>query len=432
MPNAKNRVLYARCLGDLQRHEEAEIEFDRALESAELKTLALAGKATLMQTLGRFDEANALLRESISINSLDSQEGATRKIDPMIGRLYSQLVVTKKIEPGDPLIEDMEKAYTHPEIGDENRMYLGYALAKALEDTKDYGRVFTYLRPANDQMRKIYPYDIAQHEKSTRFLLDAFADADFSKPIAEHSDFAPIFVTGIPRSGTTLVEQIIASHSRVTGGGELSYAFGALNAVTVDMEKRDQREFSLTDDQLAEIGRDIQARMQDEFPLADRITDKGLGTYEMIGPIKAIFPNAHIVVVRRDPRDTLLSMYKNQFQEGRHLYTNSLRDLAVFYRCFLEIVEFWRKKMPDGFYEIEYEALVADPETETRKLIDYCDLEWEDQCLAFHENKRRVKTLSVHQVRQPLYASSTKAWQRYEDDLGELFEALGPLLPKAD
>jgi hypothetical protein len=143
-----------------------------------------------------------------------------------------------------------------------------------------------------------------------------------------------------------------------------------------------------------------------------------------MGIIKAALPNAKFVVVRRDPRDNLLSIYKNQFVEGTHRYAYDLGDLGAYYKTFVDMIDFWHKTSPGLFYEIQYEDLIADPETQARALIDACGLEWEDDCMNFHQNKREVKTLSVYQVRQPIYSSSVKAWQRYETELQPLFEAL--------
>ena len=142
-------------------------------------------------------------------------------------------------------------------------------------------------------------------------------------------------------------------------------------------------------------------------------------------------PNSRIIVVRRDPRDTLLSIYKNRFPEGTHLYAYDLRDLANYYATFVEMVEFWRSETPDWFTEVEYETLVANPEAESRRLIAAAGLDWEDACLNFHENKRKVDTLSVYQVRQPISGGSVKAWQRYEKELAPMIEVLAErgLLP---
>ncbi len=414
LPNAKNRILWASALSELQRSEEAEVEFDAALEEAEHKLLALVEKAEFLQGLGRFAEAETLLRQVI-------------EADPLRGRAYRSLVLGRKMEAGDPLIAQMEKVYDDPAMTEEHRMYVGFALAKVFEDLKQYDRVFPYLGPANDKMRDIYSYDIESRQASIREMISLFENADFTpSEEALANPFAPIFVTGMPRSGTTLVEQIISSHSTVTGGGELSYAFVAIDKVIRDLVNRDRKVFEMAPEEAVKVGCTVEARMREKFPGANRITDKGLKTHEAIGPIRQILPQSKIIVVRRDPRDSLVSMYKNSFAEGQHRYTNKLRDLGLFYHTFLEILEFWRKKLPGAFYEIHYEELIGNPEEEARKLIAACGLEWEDRCLAFHENKRRVQTLSVRQVRQPLYTSSMKAWERYQDDLGELFDVLGP------
>ncbi len=143
-----------------------------------------------------------------------------------------------------------------------------------------------------------------------------------------------------------------------------------------------------------------------------------------LGLVKLAMPNARFVIVRRDPRDNLLSIYKNKFPDDTHLYAYDQRDLAKFYGTFVDMIEFWRERVPDWFYEVQYEALVANPEEETRKLIAACGLEWEDACLSFHENKRKVETLSVYQVRQPITKASVELWQRYERDLKPMLDQL--------
>jgi len=420
MSGAENRVLCARCLTEMQKPEEALAELEVAELQATQKVHARIAKATLLQTLGRFEEAEKIFRWVFDA-------------DPLSGRPYNTFLVTKKLAPDDPLIEKMRSAYDHPDLTEESRAFLGFALAKVMEDTKNYDRVFTYLRPANDQIRKFFPYDVSERIKAIERTQEHFRDVDFVAAAQRSTnDYSPIFVTGLPRSGTTLVEQIIASHSRVTGGGEMSAAYQVLSDADDDHRRSGRTSFDVSEPQLRKLGKTIETRMREAFPQADVITDKSVSTYNMIGLVKAVFPRSKIIVVRRDPRDLLLSMYKNNFAEGRHLYSNSLHDLGVYYHGFLGIMEFWQNKLPGSIHEIEYEALIADPETEARKLIAACDLEWEEQCLSFHENKRPVQTLSVHQVRQPLYSSSMKAWQRYESDLGELFDALGePWLPKS-
>jgi len=143
-----------------------------------------------------------------------------------------------------------------------------------------------------------------------------------------------------------------------------------------------------------------------------------------MGLLKAAMPNCKFIIVRRDPRDNLLSIYRNRFADNTHLYAYNLENLGTYYKQFLRIMDFWRNKIPKGFMEINYEDLINNPETQAQKLINYCNLDWENKCLEFYKSDRQVKTLSILQVRQPIYKSSVKAWQRYEQDLQPLFKAI--------
>ncbi|KGB81235.1 hypothetical protein JT55_14455 [Rhodovulum sp. NI22] len=410
---AATRISLAQALSSAGQEEAALETFDAAIAAAPDMARAYGAKALLLQTLGRFDEAEQLFRKAIAL-------------EPENGENYRMFIASHKVQPGDPLIAEMQARFDDPGLSDESRMNLGFALAKALEDTKQFGRVFAYLNPANALMRKRFPYDIKERRAEIDGLKAAFAGTDFqARKIAGTTDFAPIFVTGMPRSGTTLVEQILASHSSVGGAGEVGYVARQVSSAMV-REGGGYRPFSeLSDDVIRDIGLGTEARLRALCPGKERITDKSIQTYMVTGAVRLALPKARMVLVRRDPRDTLVSIYKNLFPEGTHRYGYDLRDLGLYYRMFEEMVDFWREKLPGGFYEIEYEALIANPEEESRKLIAACDLEWEDQCLNFHQNKRRVSTLSVYQVRQPIYRSSAKAWEHYEDDLGALFEALG-------
>ncbi|SMX46341.1 tetratricopeptide repeat-containing sulfotransferase family protein [Actibacterium lipolyticum] len=370
-------------------------------------------RGLFLQKLGQFEEAERDFRRAI-------------ELEPDNGEHYRTLVASYKLTADDPLIAEMEVRFADQKQSDHSRMHLGFALSRVMEQIGAHDRVFGYLDPANALMRKLYPYDIATRRAEVDGVKAAFAPVDFStvKGASGATDYAPIFVTGMPRSGTTLVEQILASHSEVGGGGELGYFAGE---VLRHMKAEDGfRAFNEVPEAIfKEIGEGEEERLKALCPDTKRATDKAIQTYMVMGAIKKALPNAKIVLVRRDPRDTLLSIYKNMFAEGTHRYSNNQRDLGLYYRMFEEMVEFWREKLPGGFYEIQYEDLIANPEDEARKLLAACDLTWEDQCLDFHKNTRRVSTLSVAQVRQPIYASSVAAWKRHEDELAEMIEALG-------
>lgn len=407
------RLCRARALGDLGRNAEALEALDTLIAEEPGCGPAYAARGAIHQIEGDFDAARADFRHALEIM-------------PRNAETYRVYLVSEKLAADDPLIPQMQALFEE-ELSDADRASLGFALAKALEDSKQYDKVFTYLRPANDAMRRLYPYEIEERAEAVRGIRAAYGGAGLQqRSLPDAPEFGPIFVTGIPRSGTTLVEQIIASHSRVTGGGELGYAHYELDRV---LHGPDHGTFRTLDEvnpaDLVEAAKLSERRMRERFPDADLITDKSVQSYMMIGAIRLALPNARIVVVRRDPRDNLLSIYKNMFAAGRHRYSYSLKDLAAYYRLFEEIVAFWRDEVPGWFHEIRYEELIAEPEAQSRALIDACGLEWEDACLNFHQTRRRVDTLSVHQVRQPIYTSSMKAWERYGDDLNELLEALG-------
>ncbi|THD83700.1 tetratricopeptide repeat protein [Aliigemmobacter aestuarii] len=396
------------------RDEEALRNYDAALAINPDHPVAQGGKAALLQTLGRFDEAEDWFRRAF-------------RTDPANGENYRLFVASHKTQAGDPIIDQMTARFDDPATPETDRMNLGFAIAKVLEDVKDHARVFRYLDAANGLMRKAHPYDIAQREAEVQAVRTAMSGFDWQAARIEGAtDFAPIFVTGMPRSGTTLVEQIIASHSTVEGAGEVGDGTRAAQALLMQGAGAGmfRRMADLSGDKIAGLGREYEAMMRRRFPDAPRVTDKSIQTYLFLGLTRLALPKSRIIVVRRDPRDTLLSIYKNKFPDGTHLYAYDQRDLAKYYTSFTRMIDFWRDLVPGWFHEVQYEDLVANPEAETRKLIAACGLDWEDACLNFHENRRKVETLSVFQVRQPISKGSVQAWRRYEAELAPMIEAL--------
>ena len=403
--------LLAQAQARLGKDDEAMQNFDRALVLDPNSAIATGGKASLLQTLGDFDQAEVLFRRGF-------------ELDPYNGENYRSFIVSHKTTPDDPVVPLMLERFDDPAMPEVDRMNLAFAIAKALEDIKDHARSFAYLDKANALMRKIAPYQIEQRIQQVIKTKEIFADFDWlAAKVSGTTDFAPIFITGMPRSGTTLIEQIIASHSSVTGAGEVGECARAAQNLLAE-GKSPRHIATLGNDEIAGLGTGFEAYIRDRFPGSDRITDKSIQTYMYLGLIKLALPKSRFIIVRRDPRDNLLSMYKNKFPDDTHLYAYDQKDLATFYGTFLEMMDFWRERVPDWFYEVQYEELVANPETETRKLIAACGLEWEDACLNFHENKRKVETLSVFQVRQPISGGSVKGWKRYEKELAPMLTAL--------
>ena len=369
-------------------------------------------KANVYRETGDFDKTLEQINKAISIepNNID---------------FLTFYVNSKKIENTDLVIEKMIALFEKKSTTKSDKINLGFAITKALEDSKQFDKVFPFLKSANDSMNLNFPYDVntavSENDETIKYFEDFKLD-NYSG--MGYNDAHPIFICGMPRSGTTLVEQIISSHSSVTGAGEIGYTNIAIDHTIRTEEKKLIPLSKVQPKHLEKIGSDIWTYLSHHYPGTSHITDKSIMTYKRMGLLKAAMPNCKFIIVRRDPRDNLLSIYRNKFADNTHLYAYNLENLGTYYKQFLRIMDFWRNKMPAGFMEINYEDLINDPETQAQKLVNYCNLDWENKCLEFYKSERQVKTLSILQVRQPIYKSSVKAWQRYEQDLQPLFKAI--------
>lgn len=388
------------------RTDEALAAFDALIARVPKAAKPRADKAILLQRLGDFEAAEREFREALRHN-------------PREGELYRVFLASKKLGEDDPMIAEMEALYADPALPDEARMHLGFALAKAMEDTKRYDRVFGYLDTANGLQRRAFPFDVAERLAEADAVV---ASVDRTEGLAQGDpEFQPIFVSGMPRSGTTLVEQVIAAHSTVTAGGELGHALKEYYR-----RFRAGRAFTPVSKAHAATHRafagSYESRVRAELRFGRRFTDKSIQTHLILGYLSAVLPGARFVVVRRDPRDVALSIYKNHFKGGTHRYSNDLRDIARYMRHFERVVADWRERLPGVIHEVAYEDLVSDPEPQARALVAAAGLDWEPGCLEFHKQGGAVKTLSLHQVRQPIYKSSAEAWRRYETELAPFLE----------
>ncbi|WP_298260735.1 tetratricopeptide repeat-containing sulfotransferase family protein [uncultured Litoreibacter sp.] len=403
---------YGNALAELKNYTDALAQFDKALSLTPLNDMILFRKSSLLQTMGRIEEARATVQKAI-------------EIAPNSGRHYTLYASQTKMTADDANIPKMKTALKSKRLGDEELPMLAFSLAKGMEDSGQFGEVFTYLDQANHAVARVFPYDAAAVKQRIEDVQDLYEQIKECRgPV---SDAAPIFVTGAPRSGTTLVEQILASHSSVEGGGELGLIQPQISDLLVSPKGGGKLDGNALLAECVEAAKEFQSQLQNLFPDATHVTDKSISSFSLIGFLAKAMPNARFVVVRRDPRDNALSLYKNQFRAGLHRYSNKLEDIAVFLRQFEEMVEFWRGQCPDAFHEIRYEELIAEPEAQSRALVDAVGLEWEDACLSFYETKREVRTLSATQVRQPMYSSSVGAWKKFEANMQPFLKAYGPI-----
>ena len=352
------------------------------------------------------------------------------RLDPGMAGAYVNLADTKTFTPGDPHLGVMEALAAEAEGSAKiDRMQLGFGLAKAYADLKDHRRSFAHLREANALRRGMVAYD----ESAALGFFDRI-EAVFTPALlrekARSGDPSPIpiFIIGMPRSGTTLVEQIIASHPAVHGAGELKVLNDIVRLVQgPDGQTMSFPEFvpALDASALRRIGSGYVSELHKLASGSARITDKMPSNYYFAGLIHLALPNAKIVHCTRDPVDTCVSCFSKLFADAQ-VHTYDLGELGRYYRCYERLMAHWRQVLPEGrILDVRYEEVVGDLEIQARRILAYCGLEWDERCLSFYETDRPVRTASATQVRRPIYRSAVGRWRAYEKELGPLLAALG-------
>ncbi|MDQ6959724.1 MAG: sulfotransferase, partial [Mariprofundaceae bacterium] len=412
-------------LGDIHTHagypDKAGTDYARALElDVELES-AYLGRGHLLMEQGRMDEAKASFCHALELN----QDSIGAKL---------ALVQAGKIKADDEnmaaLIHEAEKLDTMLET---KAMSLHFALGKGFDDTKQYDKAFGHFLEGCRLRRKRIEYSAegnAQYGQNIRAFFSR-ENIDQLRGEACSSDL-PIFVLGMPRSGTTLTEQILASHPDVHGAGELPDLLDiAGNPQEKNASDYPQSLVGITQAELRIMGDRYVAGLKERNPEAPRITDKMPANFNCLGLIHLMLPQAKIIHIKRNPVDTCLSNFTKLFGHKAQPQSYDLAEIGHYYRNYARLMEHWREVLPQGsFYEVQYEELVADNENQARALIDYCGLDWDDACLASHKTERIVRTASITQVRQPIYKTSVERWRKYEAHLEPLLEALGDLVPQ--
>jgi len=328
----------------------------------------------------------------------------------------------KKYNPDDPHINEMEKLYFSKAITNADKVHLGFAIGKAYEDCKEYEKSFEFILTANKLKRLTYEYSIDETIKLTENIIYFFDRVLGNFQIKKKkSDKIPIFILGMPRSGSSLVEQILSSHSNVYAAGEIAdfknILFHLTNtkgiAKSYDIFAQDPEKISNLLEEL------YSKRMRKYSEDSEYITNKDLYNFQLIGLIALAMPYAKIIHCTRDPMDNCLSIYKNLFS-GFHPYAYDLEEIGQYYLQYQKLMEYWHNIIPGVIFDISYEKLIEHQKAETKSLLEHCGLPWEDACLTFYKTKSRVSTASAAQVRQPIYKDSVKLWKRYEKQLEPL------------
>jgi tetratricopeptide (TPR) repeat protein len=373
-----------------------------------------------LKELGRFDEALSAFETCLTLN-------------PTSVGSYVNLADAKKFSSNDDKhLVAIENHLAKPEtLTAERHMQLSFAAAKAYDDLKRFDEGFPLLIKANALKRNTIKYD----ESIVLGYFDRIREAVTADIVAAKSGGGvasnlPIFVMGMPRSGTTLIEQILASHPGVTPGGELKDLSDTVNSVRAkDGTPAPYPEFVpvLSREELAKIGQAYVTRLKRRAPQAARMTDKMPSNFYFLGLVHLALPGAKIIHSNRSPVDTCVSCFSKLFAAEQN-QTYDLAELGRYYRAYHGLMAHWREVLPAGsFLDVRYEDVVADTETQARRMLEFCGLEWDPRVLDFHRTQRPVKTASSSQVRQPIYSSSVARWRNYEKYLGPLLAELGDL-----
>lgn len=307
---------------------------------------------------------------------------------------------------------------------------VGFTLCRVHEKNKDFDRAFEVIHQANAFARRRLEYDWKSHRRFTDKSMACFTPEIVDKLRGlGHSSNRPIFVTGMPRSGTTLTEQILCSHPDVYGAGELQWVTKITNLMpkVVEGEKTYPEAVEvLTEKNLQHAGAYYLNKIQELDAEASRVVDKMPHNFDRIGIMALMFPNAVIIHMDREPRDVAVSNFFQNYAASHGLmgFAYDLKDIGHMLNDHKRIMEHWHELFPGRIYELNYQQLVSDPENVIADLLEHCDLEWNDQVLEFYKTQRPVRTASIRQVRQGIYTSSAEKWRRYEKFLGPLEEVL--------
>jgi tetratricopeptide (TPR) repeat protein len=392
--------------------------FDRVLDRVPNDPATLTSRGHALKTAGRYQDAVGSYRAA-----LDAV--------PQHGEAYYSLANLKVYRFEDAELGAMRTQENNVNLSQMDRVYLSFALGKAYEDREDYAQAFHYYARGNALKKAQSRYDAeqihedlqAQQRVCSRELFDAHAGAGCPAP-------DPIFIVGLPRAGSTLIEQILSSHSQVDGTMELPHILSLSHRLR---RARREGKGSGYPDVLAELDAEELRHHGEQFIADTRIhrqgapffTDKMPNNFRHIGLIRLILPNAKIIDARRHPMSCCFSAFKQLFAEGQE-FSYSLDDLGRYYRDYVALMDHWDAVLPGFVLRVQHEDVVADLEGQVRRLLDFCGLPFEEACLRYHETERSVRTPSSEQVRQPIFTSALEQWRHFEGYLQPLVDALGP------
>ena len=419
-PNrASHRLLKASILARIGEAEAAIDIYKRVLERypAQPRTHMSMGHA--LKTLGRQADAIAAYQSAA-------------KLAPGLGEAYWSLANLKTFKFDDAQIAAMRKEIDRGPESIDDRYHLSFALGKALEDRGEYDESFHCYAQGNAARRKTVRWDADQHARNLDEHQALFSEEWLAQAgPCGHPSTAPIFIVGLPRAGSTLLEQILASHSMVEGTMELPDIISIARRLSRKQSRSDASQYPsilgrMGADELAELGAEYLRRTEIYRSTTPYFIDKMPNNFAHIGLIHLILPNARIIDARRYPMACCFSAYKQLFASGQN-FSYSQEEIGRYYRDYVRFMDHWDRVLPGRVLRVNYEDMVADTEAEVRRMLDYCGLAFQESCLRFYRNDRAVRTASSEQVRQPIYADAVEQWRHYESHLTPLKDRLGLL-----
>ena len=384
--------------------------------------------------------AGAWLGLGHSLKTVGRQEEAIEayhqcyKLKPDFGAVQWSLANLKTYRFTDEEIADMQAKVSKGNLSGESEVNFLFALAKAYEDRKEYDQAWHYYNEGNSKRRMQERYDPVETEVVNDSLIDVFNRELLERNTGiGNTDPSAIFVMGLPRSGSTLIEQILASHSLVEGTSELPYV--NLCARSLNRNRADGINYPVAVRELEEkhfkaLGQDyINFCQMHRTEGAQYFIDKNPNNFTSIGFVHMMLPNAKIIDARRHPIDACFSCYRQLFARGQ-TFTYDLTDIGEYYLQYQRMMDYWHEILPDRILTVQYEEVVTDFENQVHRMLEYCGLPWEDSCLNYYDTDRPIRTASSEQVRQPIYTQSLHRWRNYDQHLDELKEVLSPILDR--
>jgi tetratricopeptide (TPR) repeat protein len=411
--------LLADYLSILGHSEEALQSYDVALRLHPDYAPAMVGRGHMLRILGRWDDAITAYETAIEIH-------------PNFGDAWWSLASLKRYRFSPEQIRQMHASLDASRDKVDSEISLHFALARSFEDDNDFDSAWRHYELGNSKKRSVIKYNSVRIEMSNDAVIDFFDHKLFKdRKLPDLDGPSPIFIVGMPRAGSTLLEQILASHSQVEGAAELPYI--AMLSKSLGSRHSGEKRYpevlaDMTDEQIASIGKAYLYYSEENRPQKmPRFTDKMPSNFSYVGLIRLALPNAKIIDSRRHPLAACIANYRQLYAKGKnHAY--NLIECAEYFLDYDRVMAHWDEVLPGQVLRVQYEDVINDVEAQVRRLLDFCELPWEDECLKFYKTDRPVNTASMEQVREPIYTDAVDYWKNYEVHLDEIKEVLAPVL----